>query len=391
MTTKKLKRVTIILTILLVAITFLIIYKHYQRYNQEYNATKTYEETSKDHKKIGELKTVVDANNHDIEEINRYLEQVKFNGTAAVFENGQLKLNKGYGMKNFKEDEKNRADTLYLIGSSQKFTTGLMLKQLVNEKKLNMNDPVTKYLPWFKTTQPITLNQLMQHKSGLYKYSASPQYKSLDEAVHAIQEKGIEPKYYNKNRYNDANYLVLSRVIEEATSKSYVKNFENRLANPYNLNFTAFFNDTDYQKNMAIGYKKDKTSSNPVKQTPNILDQYYGAGNLFMAPYDMGQLILSLQKNEIFDDKITQPLLHESLTSQYPEPYRYGFYSLPDKNRINGGFFGQVFTAYFNNKYIIVLGTNYENSQTNNEKKIKHIYYDILKQGGPYNIVGQKY
>ncbi|PNZ13203.1 beta-lactamase-like protein, partial [Staphylococcus xylosus] len=34
---------------------------------------------------------------------------------------------------------------------------------------------------------------------------------------------------------------------------------------------------------------------------------------------------------------------------------------------------------------------NYENSQTNNEKKIKHIYYDILKQGGPYNIVGQKY
>ncbi|PTH96723.1 methicillin resistance protein FmtA, partial [Staphylococcus xylosus] len=81
MTTKKLKRLTIILTILLVAITFLIIYKHYQRYNQEYNATKTYEETSKDHKKIGELKTVVDANNHDIEEVNRYLEQVKFNGT----------------------------------------------------------------------------------------------------------------------------------------------------------------------------------------------------------------------------------------------------------------------------------------------------------------------
>ncbi|MDN8837017.1 serine hydrolase domain-containing protein, partial [Staphylococcus aureus] len=74
-------------------------------------------------------------------EVNRYLEQINFNGTAAVFENGQLKLNKGYGMKNFKEDEKNKADTLYLIGSSQKFTTGLMLKQLVNEKKINMNDP----------------------------------------------------------------------------------------------------------------------------------------------------------------------------------------------------------------------------------------------------------
>ncbi|MDW8544297.1 serine hydrolase domain-containing protein [Staphylococcus sp. KG4-1] len=173
MTTKKLKRLTFILTILLVAITFLIIYKHYQRYNEEFNATKTYEEASKGHKKTGKLNTVVDENNPDIVEVNRYLEQIKFNGTAAVFENGQLKLNKGYGMKNFKEDKKNRADTLYLIGSSQKFTTGLMLKQLVNEKKINMNEPVTKYLPWFKTTQTITLNQLMQHKSGLYKYKAS--------------------------------------------------------------------------------------------------------------------------------------------------------------------------------------------------------------------------
>ena len=41
--------------------------------------------------------------------------------------------------KNFETDEKNRADTLYLIGSSQKFTTGLMLKQLENEQKINMN------------------------------------------------------------------------------------------------------------------------------------------------------------------------------------------------------------------------------------------------------------
>lgn len=51
MTTKKLKRITIILTILLIAIAILIVFKHYQRYNQEYNDTKTYEDASKGHKK----------------------------------------------------------------------------------------------------------------------------------------------------------------------------------------------------------------------------------------------------------------------------------------------------------------------------------------------------
>jgi hypothetical protein len=35
----------------------------------------------------------------------------------------------------------------------------------------------------------------------LFKYKASPNYKNLNEAVHAVQQKGIEPKFYNKNRF----------------------------------------------------------------------------------------------------------------------------------------------------------------------------------------------
>lgn len=317
--------------------------------------------------------------------------KLKFNGTAAVYEDGKLKLNKGYGMQNINEEKKNKADTLYLIGSSQKFATGLMLKQLENENKVNMKDPVSKYLPWFKSKRPITLNQLMLHKSGLYKYKASPNYKNLNEAVHAIQQKGIETKYYNKNRYNDANYLVLSRVIEKVTNASYVQNFEERISKPQHLNFTAFYNDSDYQSYMAEGYKKDSLTGNPIQQYPNILNQYDGVGNLYMAPSDMGKLILGLQHNELLESRIARPLIHESKTSKYPQPYRYGFYSFADKNRINGGFFGQVFTTYFNDKYIVVLGTNYENSSVNNEKKIKHIYSRILKQNGVYNSVGKSY
>ncbi|WP_436861385.1 serine hydrolase domain-containing protein [Staphylococcus caeli] len=391
MTRKTHKKLLIILSICFLLLTIVIIYKHYRPFEQDIASSQdqTTKHNNESHGK--HLNTIVDQKDPEIEAINNYLKQVEFNGTAAVFVNGKLKLNKGYGIQNFEENKENRADTLYLIGSAQKFTTGLMLKQLVNEKKINMNDPVEKYLPWFKTKKPITLNQLMLHKSGLYKYKASPNYKNLNEAVHAIQHKGIENKFYNKNRYNDANYLVLSSVIEAVTNKSYVENFNKRIARPQHLDFTAFFDNAKFQSYMADGYKKDNVLGNPVKQVPNVLEQYYGAGNLYMAPSDMGKLILSLQQNKIFSNEITNPLIHESLTKLYPQPYRYGFYSFGDKNRINGGFFGQVFTSYFNDKYIVVLGTNYENSSINNEKKIKHIYYQILKQGGLYNNVGQKY
>lgn len=391
MTTKTLKKITIILIILFLVIIFIIAYQQFHRSHQEVKMMQNEKKQEIPNKEVGHLKTIVDKQNPQMAQIDQYLEKVKFNGTAAVFEKGQLKLNKGYGLQNIQTYKENQADTLFLIGSSQKFTTGIMLKQLESENKINMNDSVTKYLPWFKTKQHITLNQLMLHKSGLFKYKASPNYKDLNEAVHAIQQKGIDPKFYNKNRYNDANYLVLSRVIEEVTHTSYKKNFEQRILKPQHLNFTAFFDNPNFQSYMADGYKKDNKTGAPVQQYPNILAQYDGAGNLYMTPSDMGKLILGLQNNKIFNSHISKPFIHESKTSLYPQPYRYGFYSFADKNRINGGFFGQVFTAYFNDRYIVILGTNYENSNVTNEQKIKHIYNQILKQGGPYNHVGKSY
>ena len=133
------------------------------------------------------LKTVLDKKEPMYEQINKYLKSTNFNGTVAVFDNGKIKMNKGYGYQDIEKGKKNTANTMYLIGSSQKFTTGLMLKQLELEHKVNLHDPVTKYLPWFKTDKEITIKDLMLHKSGLYKYEASTNIKNLDQAVLSIQ------------------------------------------------------------------------------------------------------------------------------------------------------------------------------------------------------------
>ena len=148
-------------------------------------------------------------------------------------------LDKGYGYQNI-SSKKSNANTMYLI-DHQKFTTGLILKHLELSNKININDPVTKYLPWFKTNKTITLKDLMLHRSGLYKFSANPNTKSLDGAVHDIQRRGINSKYYHKHLYNDANYLVLAQVIEAVTHHSYVENYYKFLAEPYHLEHSAFF------------------------------------------------------------------------------------------------------------------------------------------------------
>lgn len=373
----------LVLIVLILLITlFVIKVTNYSIKDSEYNNVNDnkahIEHRDKNHKTVDKLKTV-QAKDDNIEQINTYLKNVHFNGSITVLKDGKLMLDKGYGYQNISSKKKSNANTMYLIGSAQKFTTGLILKHLELSNKININDPVTKYLPWFKTNKTITLKDLMLHRSGLYKFSANPNTKSLDGAVHDIQRRGINSKYYHKHLYNDANYLVLAQVIEAVTHHSYVENYYKLLAEPYHLEHSAFFNEKPYKKNMATGYK---VKNNKLKtMNPNVLDQYYGAGNLFMSTHDMARLVNDLQQNNIFNQAVTTSLLQEIGSTKYPESYRYGFYSTPQVNRINGVFFGQIFTVYFNEDYIIVLATNkVDYSKVSNESIISHIYYQLLGQ-----------
>lgn len=374
--------ILVLIVLILLIILFVIKVTNYSIKDSEYNNVndnKAYiEHRDKNHKTVDKLKTV-QAKDDNIEQINTYLKNVHFNGSITVLKDGKLMLDKGYGYQNISSKKKSNANTMYLIGSAQKFTTGLILKHLELSNKININDPVTKYLPWFKTNKTITLKDLMLHRSGLYKFSANPNTKSLDGAVHDIQRRGINSKYYHKHLYNDANYLVLAQVIEAVTHHSYVENYYKFLAEPYHLEHSAFFNEKPYKKNMATGYKVKNEKLKTMK--PNTLDQYYGAGNLFMSTHDMARLVNDLQQNNIFNQAVTTSLLQEIGSTKYPESYRYGFYSTSQVNRINGVFFGQIFTVYFNEDYIIVLATNkVDYSKVSNESIISHIYYQLLGQ-----------
>ena len=374
--------ILVLIVLILLIIVFVIKVTKYSIKDSEYNNVndnKAYiEHRDKNYKTVDKLKTV-QAKDDNIEQINTYLKNVHFNGSITVLKDGKLMLDKGYGYQNISSKKKSNANTMYLIGSAQKFTTGLILKHLELSNKININDPVTKYLPWFKTNKTITLKDLMLHRSGLYKFSANPNTKSLDGAVHDIQRRGINSKYYHKHLYNDANYLVLAQVIEAVTHHSYVENYYKFLAEPYHLEHSAFFNEKPYKKNMATGYKVKNEKLKTMK--PNTLDQYYGAGNLFMSTHDMARLVNDLQQNNIFNQAVTTSLLQEIGSTKYPESYRYGFYSTPQVNRINGVFFGQIFTVYFNEDYIIVLATNkVDYSKVSNESIISHIYYQLLGQ-----------
>lgn len=363
-----------IVTLLVVVFSFYLNWKHQQNYSQ---SPKKQVSESTPPKEDKDYHTVM-KNDPVVPKIDDYLKGKGFNGTITIYHKGHLIMDKAYGYQNFEENKKNTPNSMYLIGSSQKFTTGLLLKRLESEGKININDPLDKYLPWFKTDQPIYLKDLMLHRSGLKKFTGSATAHSNEDVARELYNAGIQPGQYHKHQYNDGNYIVLSEVIQKVANQPFSQYFDEQLKQPYHLNRTAFYNETQYFPFMAQGYNAEKQPA-----TLKHMDHYYGAGNLFMSTRDMGKLIVNLQEGKILPSKDTHELLYDLHTPKYNEAYRYGFYSFENGNRINGMFFGHQMTSYFNKDYIVVMGTNYQQPAYVNEHYLKDIFVHQLHQLDP--------
>src|SRR5664279_741942 len=70
--------------------------------------------------------------------------------SIAIVKDGKIVLNKGYGVREIGKPDKVDENTLFIIASNSKLFTGTSLAKLESEKKISLNDKVTKYIPWFR-------------------------------------------------------------------------------------------------------------------------------------------------------------------------------------------------------------------------------------------------
>lgn len=323
-------------------------------------------------------KELIKRNDSSIMKIDNYLKKANFNGNITIYKKDKLVMNKGYGYRNFSREIKNDTNSMYLIGSANKFLTGLILIQLEDEKKLNLNDNVNKYIPHFSDKYPLKLRDLMLHQSGLKKYKQNQRFHGLDESITYIKKNGVDSNFYLKNQYNDVNYIVLSKVIENVSGMKYSDLLNKYLIKKNGLYHTSLYNDYSKSKYFTKGYFI--SGLNPIESKPLNLDQYFGAGNVYMSTNDLSKLMLNLKYKNIVNPEIKKIIF--STDNTFPKNYRYGFYVYPTHERIHGNFYGNDIVQYSNNEYIITLASNYLPKPYDNEveKELKHIFSKILTQ-----------
>ena len=91
--------------------------------------------------------------------------------SIALVDDQQIVWAKGFGFADPKDKVPATAETVYRVGSVSKLFTDIAIMQLVEQGKIDLDAPVTRYLPDFRPRNPfgkaITLRQLMSHRSGL--------------------------------------------------------------------------------------------------------------------------------------------------------------------------------------------------------------------------------
>ncbi|HQU57123.1 MAG TPA: serine hydrolase domain-containing protein, partial [Chitinophagaceae bacterium] len=68
----------------------------------------------------------------------------------SIVKDGKVIFQKGYGVRDLNTGDKVDPNTLFIIASNSKLFTGTSIANLDYEKKLSLNDKVTKYIPWFR-------------------------------------------------------------------------------------------------------------------------------------------------------------------------------------------------------------------------------------------------
>ncbi len=172
-------------------------------------------------------------------------------------------------------------DTLFWIASMTKPITGTAILMLQDEGKLNVSDPVAKYLPEFArlktpTGKPanLTISQILTHTSGLGEASGpdAQKAKTLADLVPLWLSAPMQYEPGEKWRYTQSGINAASRIVEVVSGMTFDTFLQKRLFGPLGMKHTTFYLTPESRSQLATAYAKNKETGllAPVPPRPEF-------------------------------------------------------------------------------------------------------------------------
>lgn len=188
-----------------------------------------------------------------LKEIDAYAQTVmdtwKGPGMAiAIVKDDKVVSAKGYGVRELGRPDKVDENTVFAIASNSKAFTTASLAILIDERKLNWDDKVSKYLPDFQVYDPwvtseLTIRDLVTHRVGLDTFSGDllwyeTTYRA-DEILRRVRYLPRFSSFRTRFGYQNLMFIAAGKVIEKVSGKSWCDFVTERILTPLEMKRTT--------------------------------------------------------------------------------------------------------------------------------------------------------
>lgn len=272
--------------------------------------------------------------------ITTQMQEYKIPGMAvAIVRNGEVEYINGFGVAN-PDGDPVTPDTPFLLASVSKSFTALAIMQLVEEGKINLDDPVQKYLPWFDVKgegeSEITVAHLVYQTSGFNEYQgnesnlrpASPN--GLEEGARALSNVELTFKPGESWAYSNINYSVLGLLVQEVSGQRYEDYIQEKIFTPLAMDNSYTSSSLTQDANVAQGYNPFFGIILPVET--DVTESVGASAGLWSSAADMSRYLIA-QLGDGSDIGLTtqsQALLHKPGVEIEPGfSYAMGWFHAP--------------------------------------------------------------
>lgn len=257
--------------------------------------------------------------------IQFYVSNKQFMGSVLVARDGKPLLSKGYGFANLEWEVPNSPESKFRLGSITKQFTAACILLLEERGKLNIQDPVKKYMPdapaaWDK----VTIYNLLTHTSGIPSFTGFPDYESTEatpttpeKLVARFRDKPLEFQPGEKWNYSNSGYVLLGYLIEKISGQSYADFVQQNIFTPLGMKDSGYDSNSAIIPHRAAGYSPDDKSQ--VNAGFIHMSIPFAAGALYSTTED-----LLRWEQGLFGGKVLSAASLEKMTTPFKENYAFG-------------------------------------------------------------------
>lgn len=230
---------------------------------------------------------------------------------VAVSQNGEVVVNRGYGLADLETEAPIGPTTVFDIGSVQKQFVAAAVLLLVEEGRLSLSDDIRQHIPQLPDYgHEITVDNLLTHTSGVRDWVGLSNFSRGDEDALTLilRQRGLNFAPGEEWSYSNSGYVLLKEIVARRSGMSFSEFARTRLFEPLGMENTMYATDIRAASNGAVAYEQEGDVWRPAM----MLGDDRGGGAVLSTVSDL----------LIWNDALSTARLGPLVTGKLEEPTR---------------------------------------------------------------------